>query len=136
MRRLFSLVGVAALAGCYVYRPLDTVEPRVGARVSADLTDVGSDTLSRYVGPGVTSLRGGVVSAEQAAVTLAVTSVMDRSGQEQFWKGERVRVPRAVVRDFEQRRLSVGAAYCSAPRCWAARSWRGRRLREASTEAG
>ncbi len=108
MRRLVSWIAVGALAGCYVYRPLDTVQPRVGARVSADLTDVGSDTLSRYVGPGVTSLRGGVVSAEQAAVTLAVTSVMDRSGQEQFWKGERVRVPRAVVRDFEQRRLSVG----------------------------
>jgi len=108
MRRLFSLVGVAALAGCYVYRPLDTVEPRVGTRVSADLTDGGSDTLARYVGPGVTSLRGGVVSTEGAAVTLAVTSVMDRSGQQQFWKGEPVRVPRAAVRDFEQRRLSLG----------------------------
>ena len=108
MRRLFSLVGVAALAGCYVYRPLDTVEPRVGTRVSADLTDGGSDTLARYVGPGVTSLRGGVVSTEGAAVTLAVTSVMDRSGQQQFWRGEPVRVPRAAVRDFEQRRLSLG----------------------------
>ena len=103
-----SWIAAGALAGCYVYRPLDTVEPRVGARVSADLTDVGSDTLARYVGPGVTSLRGGVVSAEQAAVTLAVTSVMDRAGQQQFWKGERVRVPRGAVRDFEQRRLSVG----------------------------
>src|SRR5207247_11285291 len=107
-RRRVTWIGVRALAGCDVYRARDTVQPRVGARVSADLTDVGSDTLSRYVGPGVTSLRGGVVSAEQAAVTLAVTSVMDRSGQQQFWKGERVRVPRAVVRDFEQRRLSVG----------------------------
>jgi len=108
MRRLPSLVAVAALAGCYVYRPLDTVEPRVGTRVSADLTDGGSDTLARYVGPGVTSLRGGVVSTEGAAVTLAVTSVMDRSGQQQFWRGEPVRVPRAAVRDFEQRRLSLG----------------------------
>ncbi len=102
------MVAVAALAGCYVYRPLDTVEPRVGTRVSADLTDGGSDTLARYVGPGVTSLRGGVVSTEGAAVTLAVTSVMDRSGQQQFWRGEPVRVPRAAVRDFEQRRLSLG----------------------------
>ena len=108
MRRLFSLVGVAALAGCYVYRPLDSVEPRVGTRVSADLTDGGSDTLARYVGPGVTSLRGGVLNAERAAVTLAVTSVMDRSGQQQFWKGEPVRVPRAAIRDFAQRRLSLG----------------------------
>ena len=103
-----SWVAVGALAGCYVYRPLDTVEPRVGARVSADLTDGGSDTLARYVGPGVTSLRGGVLSAERAAVTLAVTSVMDRSGQQQFWKGEPVRVPRAAIRDFAQRRLSLG----------------------------
>ena len=102
------MVAVAALAGCYVYRPLDSVEPRVGTRVSADLTDGGSDTLARYVGPGVTSLRGGVLNAERAAVTLAVTSVMDRSGQQQFWKGEPVRIPRAAVRDFEQRRFSPG----------------------------
>ena len=108
MRSLVSLVAVGALAGCYVYRPIDTVEPRIGTRVSADLTDVGSDTLARYVGPGVTSLRGGVVNTEGAAVTLAVTSVTDRSGQQQFWKGEQVRVPRVAVRDFTQRSFSLG----------------------------
>ena len=108
MRSLVSLVAVGALAGCYVYRPIDTVEPRVGTRVAADLTDVGSDTLARYVGPGVTSLRGGVVNTEGAAVTLAVTSVTDRSGQQQFWKGEQVRVPRVAVRDFTQRSFSLG----------------------------
>ena len=108
MRSLVSLVAVGALAGCYVYRPIDTVEPRIGTRVSADLTDVGSDTLARYVGPGVTSLRGGVVNTEGAAVTLAVTSVTDRSGQQQFWKGGQVRVPRVAVRDFTQRSFSLG----------------------------
>jgi len=108
VRSLVSLVAVGALAGCYVYRPIDTVEPRIGTRVSADLTDVGSDTLARYVGPGVTSLRGGVVNTEGAAVTLAVTSVTDRSGQQQFWKGEQVRVPRVAVRDFTQRSFSLG----------------------------
>ena len=108
MGRLIPLVACALLAGCYIYEPLDTVEPQVGTRVSAELTGYGSDTLARYVGPRVTALRGYVVSAENANVVLSVTSVTDRSGQEQAWQGERVRVPRLAIQDFQQRKFSLG----------------------------
>lgn len=101
-------VALAVLTGCYVYRPMGTAGPRIGTRVAAELTESGSDTLARYVGPGITTLRGGVVSAEEAGVVLSVTSVADRDGREQSWKGEQVRVPHAAVHKLEQREFSLG----------------------------
>jgi hypothetical protein len=108
MGRLLSLAVLGALAGCYVYEPLRTVEPQVGTRVSAELTGNGSDTLARSVGPSVTSLRGYLVSTENTNVVLSVTSVTDRYGQVQSWRGEQVRVPRVAIQDFQQRRFSLG----------------------------
>jgi hypothetical protein len=108
MGRFIPLVACGLLAGCYIYEPLDKVEPQVGTRVSADLTWYGSDTLARLVGPRVTALRGYLVSAENTNVVLSVTSVMDRSGQEQSWQGERVRVPRLAIQAFQQKKFSLG----------------------------
>jgi hypothetical protein len=108
MRGLLPLVVFGLVTGCHVYRPLEAVEPEVGTRISADLTDYGADTLARYVGPGVASLRGDVLAHEDGDVVLAVTSVTDRFGREQFWRGERVRVPRPAVRIVRERRFSVG----------------------------
>src|SRR5947199_5205471 len=108
MGRLIPLIVCWLLAGCYFYEPLRTTEPQVGTRVAAELTGYGSDTLARYVGPSVTSVRGYVVSAENTNVVLSVTSVTDRYGQEQSWQGERVRVPRLAIQDFQERKFAVG----------------------------
>lgn len=105
-RRLVQLVALLVLTGCYVYRPLGTLEPQVGTRVAAELTDYGSDALARSVGPGIVTLRGGVVSAESGDITLSVTSVTDRSGQVKSWKGERLRVSRVVVEDYQERKFA------------------------------
>ena len=106
--RLVPLVAIAALTGCYSYLPVGAAEPQVGAHVTAGLTEDGADTLARSVGPGITTLRGDVVEAQDGTLTLAVTSVTDRLGQVTSWKGEQVRVPRVVVGSLEQRRLALG----------------------------
>lgn len=95
-------------AGCYNYLPLGTLEPQVGTQVSAELTGRGTDTLAAAVGPGVTTVRGAVLEADPAAVILAVASVANHWGQQQFWRGERVRLPRGSVQDFQERRFSLG----------------------------
>ncbi len=105
--RPLLLVGLGMLSGCYIYRPLGTVEPQAGTRVSVALTDHGADTLARDVGPGITALRGDVVSSERTGVVLAVSSVTDRYGQEQSWRGERVRVPTLAVQRVQARGFSV-----------------------------
>ena len=108
MRRCVPLAVLGMLSGCHTYLPLGTSEPQVGTRVAAELTGHGSDTLARYVGPGITTLRGDVVVTESAEVVLSVTSVTDRAGQEKFWKREQVRVPRVAVQNFQQRKFSLG----------------------------
>lgn len=108
MRRFLPLVALGVLCGCYVDLPLDTVEPQVGTRVVAELTGYGSDTLARSVGPGVTTLRGYVVSADHTDLILSVTSVGGRFGPEQLWRGEQVHVPLTAVQNLELRKFSLG----------------------------
>jgi hypothetical protein len=105
---LWVLLAEGALSGCYVYGPVSNVEPQVGSRVSAELTTYGTDTLAPYVGPGVTTLRGAVVRTEESSVVLSLTSVTDRYGQQQSWRGEQVRVPAAAVERFQRRSFSLG----------------------------
>jgi len=102
------MVALGLLSGCYVYVPVLPVEPPAGTRVVAELTRYGTDTLAPYVGPGVTTLHGAVVRAEDTTVVLSLTSVTDQSGREQAWKGEQVRVPRAAVQNLLERRFSLG----------------------------
>ena len=58
------------------------------------LTDAGADSLARYLGPGVETIDGKLISTSDSGVSLSVTSVAMRSGQDQFWKGETVVIPR------------------------------------------
>src|SRR2546428_2335767 len=109
MDRVLAVVACGLLAGCYFYEPLRTTQPQVGTRVAAELTGYGSDTLARYVGPSVTSVRGYVVSAENTNVVLSVTSVTDRYGQEQSWRGGRADDPRPAVHDLQPREIPLGA---------------------------
>ncbi len=106
--RHVSMAALGMLCGCYVYVPVLAVEPHAGTHVAAELTRYGTDTLAPYVGPGVTTLHGDIVREEDTTVVLALTSVTDRSGREQAWKGEQVRVPRAVVENLLERRFSLG----------------------------
>lgn len=107
-RSLPWLLVSGVLSGCYVYVPLRVVEAPVGSHVEADLTPYGSDTLARYLGPGVNTLRGDIVTAESSIFVLSVTSVEDRAGRVTSWSREQVLVPRGVIVTLQQRRFSLG----------------------------
>jgi len=104
----FLVIALGMLSGCYAEVPLGTLEPQAGTRIVAELTGYGSDTLAGAVGPGVTTLRGYVVSADNTDVTLSVTSVSSRFGPDQSWRGEQVRVPLRVVQNVQLRKFSLG----------------------------
>ena len=99
---------MAGLTGCYKYTPLATADPAPGARIAVDLTPTGSDTLARFVGPNVMAIEGRVVEAAGSDLLLAVSVVRKRTGEEDFWKGETVSIPRGVVSGLRQRRLATG----------------------------
>lgn len=99
---------VMALTGCYSYLPLNGPEPQVGSRVSAELTDRGTDSLARYLGPGVISIQGQVLGNQDRNMLLAVNSVKNRYDEEVSWRGEAVRIPPGLIAGYQQRRFSLG----------------------------
>ncbi|MGH7510003.1 MAG: hypothetical protein ACREMZ_11080 [Gemmatimonadales bacterium] len=115
MRSNFSLARVvgcvatmAGLAGCYKYTPLATTDPAPGARISVELTPAGTDTLARFVGPNATGIDGRVVQSAGTDLLLAALVIRKRNGEEEFWKGEMVSIPRGVISGLRQRRLAIG----------------------------
>jgi hypothetical protein len=96
------------LCGCYTYRPLISPEPVPGTRVSAELTDEGSQALSGTIGPAVEHVEGEVLRVDSAGIELSVLQVESFRGNQSDWTGEPVLLPRIAVAGWQQRRLSVG----------------------------
>jgi hypothetical protein len=99
---------MAGLAGCYKYTPLATTDPAPGTRVAVELAPAGTDTLARFVGPNVIRIEGRVLQAGGSDLLLAVSVVRKRNGEEDFWKGETVSIPRGTISGLRQRRLATG----------------------------
>ena len=98
----------AALTGCYAYIPLVQPEPVVGSQIATELTNAGTDTLARAVGPGISSLRGRVLANSDSGLVLSIRAVTARNGEETFWKGEVLQIPKISVSRIEQRQFSLG----------------------------
>lgn len=94
--------------GCYTYRPLAAPVPAQDTRVAVALTDDGAQSLAGRVGPNISTVEGDVLRADSAQVVLAVREVENGRGERSDWRGETVEIPRSYVRDFQERRLSVG----------------------------
>ena len=114
MRNMTLVLALAVASGCYRYAPISMRTPEVGTRVSVSLTDAGTDDLARFVGPGVAAIEGHVVSSSDEAMHLGVTLVRLHNGAENFWKGERVSVPRVQIAEVRERRLSRSRSFLSA----------------------
>ncbi len=100
-------MAVLALVGCYRYSSLDEPAPEAGARLEVQLTDSGSAALAAAVGPRVTQIHGDLAGRRADALELSVVGVRFYDGQENYWKGERVIVPRSAIATVRQRRLSM-----------------------------
>jgi hypothetical protein len=96
------------LAACYTYRPLPTLDPAPGDRVSAQLTTEGSRDLTTQVGPEVLHVEGDVLDADSVGLNLQVREIESFRGIRSSWHGERVRLPRQAVAGIQERKLSVG----------------------------
>ena len=106
MRALAAFGPLALVASCYTYTPLSVPAPRVGSRVSAQLTADGTRELTPYLGPNLGTVEGNVLTTDLGEVTLSVLAVEDRRGDKAFWKGETVRLPHYFIAGFDERRFS------------------------------
>jgi hypothetical protein len=94
------------LCACYESVPTELGRVQPGLKLRVSLTDMGADSLARYLGPGVETIDGKLISTTATGVSLAVTQVSMRSGQEQFWKGETVVIPRSSLGTVQSRRVN------------------------------
>lgn len=102
--RLLPFVAIL-LCGCYVNVPLGTA-PVSGQRVHVALTDQGSVDLAQYLGRDVASVDGRLLGGSDSTLSLSVSQVSTRAGDDQFWKGETVDLPRHSIATVEGRKLS------------------------------
>jgi hypothetical protein len=94
------------LCACYESVPTELGRIQPGLKLRVSLTDMGADSLARYLGPGVETIDGRLIDATATGVSLAVTQVSMRSGEEQFWKGETVVIPRSSLGTVQSRRVN------------------------------
>jgi hypothetical protein len=84
-----------------------TTTPEPGTRLIVQLTDQGTIDLAQYLGPGVTEVDGRLLQNHDSTLMLSVSAVTLRSGDQQFWKGESVALPRRAVAQVRERKVSV-----------------------------
>ncbi len=104
-------IGFTALCltgGCYNYHPLATPSPEPGSYIAATLTDQGATDLARYLGPNVFAVRGRYLGGSDAGISLSVSSVELKRGDEVGWAGETITLPPGAVRSLDVRRLAKG----------------------------
>jgi hypothetical protein len=97
---------LCVLCACYESVPVELGRVQPGSKIRISLTDAGADSLARYLGPGVETIDGKLISTSDTGVSLAVASVAMRSGQDQYWKGETVVIPRYSLATVQARRVN------------------------------
>jgi len=106
MRPRYLVPILCVLCGCYQSVPVEVNRVQPGTKMRVTLTDAGADSLARYLGPGVQRVDGKLISSTDSSVALSVSSVAMRSGQEQFWKGESISIPRYALATVQQRKVN------------------------------
>jgi hypothetical protein len=108
MSTRFIFSAALCLSACYTYRPLSEPEPAAGTRVSAQLTNTGSQELAGQIGPDVLHVEGKVLHADSGGLDLEVREIESYRGIRSDWNGEQVRLPRQAVAGIQERKLSPG----------------------------
>ena len=101
------IVGALLLCSCYTYRTTAVGDAALMTPVRVDLTDEGSQELTKQVGPRGTSLEGVVSARSDTALVFNVTALTRTNGVEETWHGEHVTVPVSGVSRIQRRKFSA-----------------------------
>jgi hypothetical protein len=92
---------------CYTAVPLTTQDPPRGTDLIATLTDAGAIQMASVLGPKSTGVTGKYLGQSGDSVFLGVSAVLQQNGNEVFWQGERVGVPRSIIATLRERKAST-----------------------------
>jgi len=104
---LTRFVGALLLCGCYTYRNTAVVDAALMSPVRVELTEEGSQEISKQVGPRGSTLEGIVTAKSDSALIFGVTALTRTNGVEETWHGEHVTVPRSGVSRIQLRKFSA-----------------------------
>jgi hypothetical protein len=104
----FLLIAPAALAACYRTVPLESEPPPENQEVVLDFTATGAERLGGLLGPAIASARGRSVSWGTDSIRISMIATTTTRGDEQFWHGETVSIPREAIARFHERRFDRG----------------------------
>ena len=90
-------VATVLTVGCYTYTPINPTAAPAGQRSRVQLTEAGSFAIAQYIGPYGNALDGRITQRDDSGLVMSVTQVTRRSGVEESWRGEPVRVPNSAV---------------------------------------
>lgn len=103
-RGVVAMLLVATTSGCFNYEVVGRSQLVPSSYLAVTLNDVGTDTLTRYLGPDVRVVRGRFMRPGDAGgVVLSVSSVENRRGSIFPWQGETVVMSGEFVRGVEER---------------------------------
>lgn len=95
------------LCACYVTTPVPSAPaPAPGTKLHVELTDAGATSLAQYLGPNVNYVDGRLLGESDTTMSLSVSGLTFRSGEEQYWKGENVSLPHSAIATIQQKKVS------------------------------
>ena len=101
------VAGLLLLCSCYTYQNTAVGNAALMTPVRVELTDEGSQEITKQVGPRGTMLEGAVVARSDSALVFEVSSLTRMNGVEETWHGEHVTVPTLAVSRMERRKFSA-----------------------------
>ena len=112
VRRALSGI-LLVVCGCQRYVELGTSPAVTRGDVRLTVSDETASVQYGAIGSNVRLVEGKIISASDSAVTLAVTSVLRRTGFGENWNGESVTIPRRSITMVEGRRLSLSRTFAT-----------------------
>lgn len=101
------IVAAVLLCSCYTYRNTPVESATLLAPVRVELTDSGSQELTKQVGPRSVMLEGVLAARSDSDLTFGVTALTRTNGVEETWHGERVTVAVSSVSRMQRRKFSA-----------------------------
>jgi hypothetical protein len=101
------IVSALLLCSCYTYRNTAVGDAALMTPVRVDLTEEGSQEITKQVGPRGIMLEGVVTAKSDSALIFGVTALTRMNGVEESWHGEHVTVPTSAVSRIQLRKFSA-----------------------------
>ena len=101
------VVGALLLCGCYTYRNEAVGDAALMTPVRVELTEEGSQEITKQVGPRGIMLEGVLAARSDSELVFDVSALTRMNGVEETWHGERVTVPASSVSRIQLRKFSA-----------------------------